>query len=111
MPPASAVWQPPPVKRSTLLTAVVGALALVGTLSGGTSYLGGSSQQEAAQIRLDASIGELERRQEERTRRIEDKLESTGAKQDARMDRIESQIGELKLDVRDLRREKKYVAP
>jgi outer membrane murein-binding lipoprotein Lpp len=72
------VWQPPPIKRSTLLKAVVTGLTVLAGLTGGSSYLGNAT-------------ADVETR--------------------ARIDRLEDAVDELKLDVRDMKRELRRGAP
>jgi type VI protein secretion system component VasK len=66
------MWQPPPIRRSTVVTLVAAILAALAALTGGTSYLGNTTADAETLSRLE---------------------------------RIEQELINLKLDVRDLKRD------
>lgn len=109
LPVRSDMWQPPPLKKSTLLSAVVGILAVLGTLTGGSSYLGNAQSQSETralvQDAVDEAIERMENRQDKRSNRIERKLADAMAVQSERLDKIDGQQQEMKLDIRDIQRD------
>jgi hypothetical protein len=97
------------VKKSTLLSAIVGALAIVGGLTGGTSYLGNAQgeleTQAIVESAVNSAITQMEQKVDERSHRIERKFDQATANQNARLDKIDTQVQEIKLDVRDIQRD------
>jgi len=94
----SDMWQPPPLKKSTLLSSLVGIMAILGTVTGGTTYLGNAQGEAETQIIVQQAVNES-------IRQMEDKVDQRSHRLEARLDKIDSSQEEMKLDIRDLQRD------